>query len=68
MAWSTDNGGSFTAVSTQLFPRGVYAQGSTWYAATFSGLYISTDAGGSWTLRGSATGVQSAANDVFYMP
>lgn len=65
---STDNGGSFTTVSTQLFPRGVYAQGSTWYAATFGGLYISTDAGGSWTLRGSANGVQSAANDVFYMP
>ncbi|HEX2691840.1 MAG TPA: Ig-like domain-containing protein [Kofleriaceae bacterium] len=65
---STDNGGSFTAMSTQLFPRGVYAQGSTWYAATFSGLYVSTDAGGSWRLRGSASGVQSAANDVFYMP
>jgi hypothetical protein len=65
---STDNGGSFTAVSTQLFPRGVHAQGSTWYAATFGGLFLSTDAGGSWTLRGSANGVQSAANDVFFMP
>jgi hypothetical protein len=65
---STDNGGSFTAVSTQLFPRGVHAQGSIWYAATFGGLYLSTDAGVSWTLRGSADGVQSAANDVFYMP
>jgi hypothetical protein len=39
--------------------RGVYAAGSTIYAATTGGLSISTDSGASWTNRTTANGLGS---------
>lgn len=65
---STNNGTSFTALGTTIFAYGVYAYGTTWYAATYSGVGISTDGGATWTWRGPAQGVQAAANGAWYMP
>jgi hypothetical protein len=65
---SQDDGSSFTALGTTMFPRGIYAYGTTWYASTYSGLGISSDGGATWTWRGPAQGVQGAANGAWYMP
>jgi hypothetical protein len=65
---STDDGASFIALGTTMFPRGIYASGTTWYASMFTGLAISTDAGATWTTRGPAQGVQAAANAAWFVP
>ncbi len=65
---STDNGATFTALGTTMFPNGVYASGTTWYASTYSGLGISTDGGATWTWRGATQGLQGKANGAWYMP
>ncbi|HEY6006400.1 MAG TPA: Ig-like domain-containing protein [Anaeromyxobacter sp.] len=65
---STDAGASFTALGTTMFPRGIHASGTTWYASMFDGLAISTDAGATWTTRGAAEGVQAAANAAWFVP
>ncbi len=65
---STNHGTSFTALGTTIFPRGIYAYGTTWYASTYSGLGISSDGGLTWTWRGTGQGVQGAANGAWYMP
>ncbi len=48
-------------------PRGIYAQGSTWYAPTSQGLAISTNAGATWVSYNGAQGVPPA-NDVWFSP
>jgi len=65
---STDHGASFTALGTTMFPNGIYAYGTTWYASTYTGLGISTDGGANWTWRGATQGLQAAANGAWYMP
>lgn len=65
---STDAAASFSPVASQVYPRGLFAQGSTWYAATAGGVAISQDGGASWLVRGPAEGVPSPANDVTFMP
>jgi len=46
---SANSGASFTNVTVPATPRGIYAQGSTWYAPTSRALAISTNAGASWS-------------------
>ncbi len=65
---SVNNGTSFTPLGTTMFPYGIHASGTTWYASTYSGLGISTDGGATWTWRGAAQGVQAAAKGAWYMP
>ncbi|MCD4848205.1 MAG: T9SS type A sorting domain-containing protein [Candidatus Aegiribacteria sp.] len=50
---STDSGGSFELVLQEVCPRLLHVtQSDTFYAASTQGLYISTDQGQSWILRG----------------
>jgi len=65
---SANSGASFTNVTVPATPRGIYAQGSTWYAPTSQGLAISTDAGVSWVSYNGAQGVPPPANDVWFSP
>lgn len=65
---SGDSGASFTNVTAPAPLRGIYAQGSTWYAATTQGLAISTDAGSTWLTYGASLGVSLPANDVWFRP
>ncbi len=66
---SVNSGMSFTAAATpQIYPYGVFAQGSTWYGAGYSGISISQDGGVTWLNRGVAEGVVAVARDAWYMP
>jgi Bacterial Ig-like domain/Chitobiase/beta-hexosaminidase C-terminal domain len=66
---SRDNGASFTSLGTTMFPVGIYAYGTTWYASTYSpGLGISTDGGATWIWRSAAQGVQATPRAAWYMP
>lgn len=65
---STDAGASFQPVASQVYPRGLFAQGSTWYAALYGGVAVSQDGGATWAVRGPAEGVTDAANDVWFVP
>jgi hypothetical protein len=65
---SANSGSSFTSVTVPALPRGIYAQGSTWYAPTSQGLAISTNAGSSWLTYGGSLGVSPPANDVWFRP
>jgi hypothetical protein len=64
---SVDGGATFSAPPTQVQARGLFALGSTWYAALYDGVAISQDGGTTWTIRRAAEGVGSA-RDVFFMP
>jgi hypothetical protein len=65
---SVNSGASFTAAaSAPIYAYGVFAQGSTWYAAGPSGLSISQDAGATWATRGAAEGIVPPAYDAWYM-
>jgi hypothetical protein len=66
---STDSGASFAAIpGAPIYPRGVFARGTTWYVADPShGVAISQDGGATWIVRGSAEGI-SSANAVWFMP
>ncbi|HET6924066.1 MAG TPA: hypothetical protein VFI16_13045, partial [Anaeromyxobacteraceae bacterium] len=66
---SVNSGASFTDAATPpIYAYGVFAQGSTWYAAGFSGLSISQDGGATWATRGVADGIVATAYDAWYMP
>ncbi len=66
---SVSSGASFTdAASPPIYASGVFAQGSTWYAAGSSGLSISMDGGATWATRGVADGMVATAHDAWYMP
>ncbi len=65
---SANSGASFTNVTVPAIPRGIYAQGSTWYAPTSQGLAISTNAGATWVSYNGAQGVPPPANDVWFSP
>jgi hypothetical protein len=66
---SADNGASFTALpGAAMFPYGIYANGTTWYASTSNGLGISTDGGATWAWRGTAEGLPGAPKAAWYMP
>jgi hypothetical protein len=65
---STDAGATFGPVTIPGYPRGLFAEGTTWYVALYTaGVAISQDGGATWTVRGSSDGVTDAANDVWYM-
>ncbi len=69
LSFSINSGGSFTAAaSPQIYAYGVFAQGSTWYAAGSNGLFISQDGGLTWAARGVAEGIVATAHDAWYMP
>ena len=65
---SSNAGASFTTVSVPAPPRGIFANGSTWYASTMLGLAISTDAGATWALRDGIAGVPTPAYDAWFSP
>jgi len=67
LSLSANSGASFTNVTVPAVPRGIYAQGSTWYAPTSQGLAISTNAGATWVSYNGAQGVPPA-NDVWFSP
>jgi hypothetical protein len=66
---SDDHGATFAQVTTTPnYPRGVFAQGTTWYvAAPPSGVAISQDGGATWIVRDAGVGA-STVSDVWYMP
>ena len=66
---SSNTGASFTALpGPAMFPYGIYANGTTWYASTYNGLGISTDGGATWAWRGTAEGLPGAAKAAWFMP